>query len=75
MPNQHTLNAIISSLNDSHSNDVFTSELYSHTNIVILDKYDFIFYSSDIAFNVALFSPDLGIAQNIPIFDDAIAYD
>ena len=43
--------------------------------MVVLGKDAFIFESTGRTCNVEPFSPDLGIAQNIPIVDAAIAYD
>ena len=57
LPNQHILNAIISSLNDSHSNDISTSELDSHANMVVLGKDAFIFESTGRTCNVEPFFP------------------
>ena len=43
--------------------------------MVVLGKDAFIFESTGRTCNVEPFSPELGIAQNIPIVDAAIAYD
>ena len=51
------------------------SELDSHANMVVLGKHAFIFESSGRTCNVRPFSDELGIAENVPIVDGAIAYD
>ena len=75
IPNQHVINAMISSLNNSHSNDISTSELDSHANMVVLGKDAFIFESTGRTCNVEPFPSDLGVAENIPIVDATIAND
>ena len=50
-------------------------ELDSHANMIVLGKDCFIFETTGKTCNVEPFSAELGIAQNIPIVDAALAYD
>ena len=83
MPNRHLISAVVQGM----TAEVFAfmpvgtfsadprSELDSHANMVVLGKHAFIFESSGRTCNVRPFSEELGIAENVPIFDGAIAYD
>ena len=42
--------------------------------MVVLGKDAFIFESTGRTYDIETFSPELGIAQNIPIVDATIAY-
>ena len=83
-PNKHTIQAVIASLKSRdtvHFSDgidiqiYVKSELDNHANMVILGKECFIFESTGKTCNVEPFSSELGIAENIPIVDAALAYD
>ena len=75
-PNQHILNAIVSSnLADSTHSENSTSELDSHANMIVLGNYAFIFETTGRTCNVEPFATELGVAQNVPIVDAAIDYD
>jgi hypothetical protein len=83
VPNRHLISAVVQGM----TAEVFAfmpvgtfsadprSELDSHANMVVLGKHAFIFESSGRTCNVRPFSEELGIAENVPIFDGAIAYD
>jgi hypothetical protein len=51
------------------------TELDSHANMIVLGKYAFIFESTNRSCTVTPFSTELGVAENVPIVDGAIAYD
>ena len=51
------------------------SELDSHANMVVLGKECFVFEPTGKTCSVEPFSSELGIAQNVPIVDAALAYD
>ena len=79
-PNEHTIQFIISALKAKISNvetnntiNISRTELDSHANMVVLGKESFIFESTGKTCNVEPFSIDLGIAQDIPIVDAALA--
>ena len=83
-PNDHLTQAIISALHasissatnpDSGSSADPRTELDSHANMVVLGKDSFIFESTGRTCNVRPFASELGIAENVPIVDGAIAYD
>ena len=83
-PNKHVIQAGIAALK-AHATVHFSdglkiqittkSELDSHANMVVLGKECFIFESTGKTCNVEPFSSELGIAENIPIVDAALAYD
>ena len=83
-PNKHIIQAVIAALK-AHATVHFSdgieiqitvkSELDSHANMVVLGKECFIFESTGKTCNVEPFSSELGIAENIPIVDAALAYD
>jgi hypothetical protein len=86
LPNDHTINTIISmisaqDMNSSHDSIPNSpaissrSELDSHANMMVLGRNSFIFESTNRSCNVKPFSSELGIAENVPIVDGAIAYD
>lgn len=58
----------------NHSN-LPRSELDSHANMVVLGKFAFIFESTGQTCSVLPFSKELGVAENVPVVDGAIAYD
>ena len=82
-PNLHTVNAIIAAVNASQiasgiATDVNVnprSELDSHANMVVIGKHAFVFESTGRTCNVKPFCDELGMAEDIPIVDAAIAYD
>jgi hypothetical protein len=73
--------ANVSSLSQSTSNQNLSSniqprsELDSHANMIVLGKFSFIFESTGQTCSVIPFSKDLGVAENVPVVDGAIAYD
>ena len=87
-PNKHTIKSVseaikanISDITNKQSiddTDHYTtcrSELDSHANMIVVGKECFVFESTGKTCNVEPFDKTLGIAQNIPIVDAAIAYD
>ena len=74
-PNSYVTDKIVSTLDITEGTADPTSELDSHANMIVLGQHAFIFESTGRTCNVQPFSPDLGIATNIPIVDGAIAYD
>ena len=50
------------------------SELYSHSNMVVLGKHDFFFEKTGRTCNVHPFSTELGIADDVPIVGGEISY-
>ena len=84
-PNQHTIDRCISSLhatisttssvNNSRGTAYPRTELDSHANMVVLGKHAYIFESTGRTCNVRPFSSELGVAENVPIVDGAIAYE
>ena len=80
IPNSYTVRCIISSIRAQVSNVIGCmtlpcTELDSHANMVVLGKNSFIFESSGKTCNVKPFTDEIGIAENVPIVDGAIAYD
>lgn len=53
---------------------IYKSELNSNANMIVLCKEFFIFQSTGKTCNVKPFTSKLGIAQNVPIVDTAVAY-
>ena len=80
-PNKHTVDFIVSALKaqsaSAVSNSITSSksELDTHANMIVLGKECFIFEPTGKTCNVEPFNTDLGIAQNIPVVDAALAYD
>ena len=79
-PNEHTIRAIISSVRAQVSGVVGyeplpCTELDSHANMVVLGRNSFIFESTGKTCNVKPFSEEIGVAEDVPIVDGAIAYD
>ena len=90
-PNQHVINAIITANNrltaticatdadiimdNGNSTALPRSELDSHANMIVLGKHCFPFESTGKTCSVKPFSSELGIAENVPIIDGAIAYE
>ena len=62
-------------MNDIDHLNICRYELDSHANMIVLGKECFIFESTSKTCNVEPFSTDLGIAQDIPVIDAALAYD
>jgi len=88
-PNQYLINAITDTVRaqamaaevyaNMDEEDTGTAnprtELDSHANMTVLGKHAFVFESTGRACNVHPFSAELGIAENVPIVDGAIAYE
>jgi len=87
-PNKNTIKSVLEaikanisevtnkqSLDDIDHLNTCRSELDSHANMIVLGKECFVFESTGKTCNVEPFDKTLGIAQNIPIVDAAIAYD
>jgi len=49
------------------------TELDSHANMVVLGRNSFIFESTGKTCNVKPFSEEIGVAEDVPIVDGAIA--
>ena len=79
-PNQHTIQAIISSVRAEVSEVVGyeplpCTELDSHANMVVLGRNSFIFESTGKICNVKPFSEEIGVAEDVPTVDGAVAND
>ena len=79
-PNEHSIRAIISSVKANVSEVVGyepipCTDMDFHANMVVLDKYSFIFESTGKTCNVRPLFEDIGIAEDVPIVEGAIAYD
>ena len=59
---------------DAGDNEDPSTELDSHSNMVVLGSQDFIFESTNRTCNIQHFYPSLGIASKIPIVDGAVVY-
>ena len=79
-PKQHTIRAVISSVRAQVSEVVGyetlpCTELDSHANMVVLGRHSFVFESTGKICIVRPFSEEIGVAEDVPIVDGAIAYD
>ena len=81
-PNEHVISAIIATLEACNVSSTYSAntalprtELDSHANMVVLGKNAFIFESTGRTCNVKPFTDQLGIVENVPIVDAAIAYE
>ena len=70
-----TVEAIVSTATGQTTVAAPRTELDSHANMVVLGCNSFIFEKTGRTCNVKPFSSDLGIAQNVPIVDGAVAYE
>ena len=78
VPNPYLVDAIISAVDTSNESSGTAdprTELDSHANMVVLGKDCFVFEGTGRSCTVRPFSSDLGIAENVPIVDAALAYD
>lgn len=79
-PNELTVRAVISSVKAQISEVVSYEtlpciELDSHAKMIVLGKHSFVFESTGKTCNVRPFSEEIGMAEDVPIVDGAIAYD
>ena len=76
-PNKHLIRIICSVEQDKLENvdAIPRTELDSHANMAVVGRHSFIFESTGRTCHVTPFSPDLGVARDVPIVDAAIGYD
>ena len=75
-PNNHIIERVIAAIDGEKGSLVNSkSELDSHTNMVVLGKHSFVFEGTGRTCNVKPFHSKLGLVENVPIVDGAVAYD
>ena len=74
-PNDHVIGRVIAAMDGEEGTVDPRSELDSHANMVVLGKHSFVFERTGRTCNVKPFHSKLGIAQDVPIVDGAVAYD